>query len=104
MKKLLQSICGAACCLMLSLQANAQSDIVTGLGGNGHDGGTNNTFYVGWDANTQFPLNIRHFRWGQPIVFSTNNGNINVPNPTNSTDRMWILPGQETLVGIGLTA
>ncbi|MBA3899115.1 MAG: hypothetical protein H0X62_02725 [Bacteroidetes bacterium] len=32
----------------------------------------NSTHYVGWDANTTFPLNIRH-NANQPINFYTNN-------------------------------
>jgi len=53
----------------LYLSLNAQTTTVGNLG-------TNNTQYLGWDAATTFPLNIRH------------NGNQNINILRNGLNRM----------------
>lgn len=45
--------------MMMQNKIYAQSDIV-GLAGVGHAAASNTGYYVGWDANTTFPLNIEH--------------------------------------------
>jgi len=57
----------------ISNRSNSQSDI-SGTLGIGHQGGNNTGYYVGWDGNTTFDLNIVHNAVGQNINFTTTTG------------------------------
>jgi hypothetical protein len=82
---------------IITSNSHAQSDMAAPV--IGHQGASNTGYYVGWDVNTTFDLNIQHLATG------ANAKNINFV--TNATQKMTIL-GNNTAtdgyVGIGIAA